>query len=44
MFVQKKIRVIKEKRKISEMRQSLYHYINGEGLNTIDKLKYMLPS
>jgi len=44
MFVEKKIRVIKEKRKISEMRSSLYHYINGEGLKTTDKLKYMLPS
>lgn len=44
MFVQKKIRVIKEKRKISEMRSSLYHYINGEGLTTTEKLKYMIPS
>lgn len=44
MFVQKKIRVIKEKKKITELRTSLFHYINGEGLNTTDKLKYMLPS
>lgn len=44
MFVEKKIRVIREKRKISEMRSSLYHYINGEGLKTTEKLKYILPS